>query len=146
MVGRGVQQRGDALCIPICRDAGGDLTIQVLTARNRGFLDRLQRAASSFPLPGNPDLRNDLCLDQTIRDGVLKARQNLGDKIVLKLDSRTTRSNSPKTQNPRFPNSEIPVFAGSIALKAGASARAACWFESHFILYSYMAVLEVILY
>jgi hypothetical protein len=47
----------------------GQLTVQVLTARNRGFLDRLQRAASAFPLPGNPDLRNDLYLDQTIRDG-----------------------------------------------------------------------------
>jgi hypothetical protein len=47
----------------------GQLTIQVLTARNRGFLDRLQRAASAYPLSGNPDLRNDLCLDQTIRDG-----------------------------------------------------------------------------
>jgi hypothetical protein len=47
----------------------GQLTIQVLTACNRGFLDRLQRAASAFPLYGNPDLRNDLCLDQTIRDG-----------------------------------------------------------------------------
>jgi hypothetical protein len=47
----------------------GQLTIQVLTARNRGFLGRLQRAASAFPLSCNPDLRNDLCLDQTIRDG-----------------------------------------------------------------------------
>jgi hypothetical protein len=41
----------------------------VLTARSRGFLDRLQRAASAYPLSGNPDLRNDLCLDQTTRDG-----------------------------------------------------------------------------
>jgi hypothetical protein len=75
---------------------------------------------------------------------VLKARQNLGDKIVLKLESRATRSNGPKTQNPRIRDSEIPGFACSLALKAGACARAACWFETHFILYSYMAILEVI--
>jgi hypothetical protein len=74
---------------------------------------------------------------------VLKARQNLGDKIVLKLDLRATRSNSLK---PRIQEPEIPrfrVLAGSLALKAGACPRAACWFESHFILYSYMAILEI---
>ncbi len=83
-------------------------------------------------------------IDFIARLVVLKARQNLGDKIVLKLDSRATRSNSPK---PRIRESEIPrfrVFAGSLALKAGACARAACWFETHFILYSYMAILEVL--
>jgi hypothetical protein len=45
------------------------LTVQVLTARNRDFLDRLQREAAAYPLSNYPDLRNDLCLDQTIRDG-----------------------------------------------------------------------------
>jgi hypothetical protein len=47
----------------------GQLTVQVLTARNRAFLDWLQRAAAAYPLSNYPDLRNDLCLDQTIRDG-----------------------------------------------------------------------------
>ncbi len=77
-------------------------------------------------------------------DHCAQSRLNLGDEIVLGLDSGATRSNSPKTQTPRFRNFEIPGFAGSLALKAGACTRAACWFESHFILYSYMAILEVI--
>jgi hypothetical protein len=47
----------------------GQLTVQVLTARDRAFLDRLQRTATAYPLSNNVDLRNDLCLDQTIRDG-----------------------------------------------------------------------------
>ncbi len=45
------------------------LTVQILTAHDRAFLDRLQRAAAAYPLSNNVDLRNDLCLDQTIRDG-----------------------------------------------------------------------------
>ncbi len=47
----------------------GQLAVQVLLARDRAFLDRLQRAAAAYPLSSNADLRNDLCLDQTIRDG-----------------------------------------------------------------------------
>jgi hypothetical protein len=34
----------------------GQLTVQVLTARNRAFLDRLQRAAAAYPLSSNVDL------------------------------------------------------------------------------------------
>jgi hypothetical protein len=47
----------------------GQLTAQVLTARDRAFLDRLQRAAAAYPLSSSADFRKDLCLDQTIRDG-----------------------------------------------------------------------------
>jgi hypothetical protein len=54
----------------------GQLTVQVLTARDRAFLDRLQRrAAAACPLSINVDLCNDLCLDQTIRDGLFRPLQ-----------------------------------------------------------------------
>jgi hypothetical protein len=51
---------------------------------------------------------------------------------------------SPKPQNPRIRDSEIPGFAGSLILRDGACACAACWFESLPNLYFYMAILEVI--
>jgi hypothetical protein len=46
----------------------GQLTIQFLLARDRAFLDRLQRSAAAYPLSSKADLCNDLCLDRTSRD------------------------------------------------------------------------------
>jgi hypothetical protein len=64
---------------------------------------------------------------------------------VIRLDWEPLVPDSPKTQNPRIRDSEIPVFfAGSLTLREGACARAACWFEFLPIPYSYMAILEVI--
>ncbi len=66
------------------------------------------------------------------------------DKIVIRLDSDPL---APTARKPRIRESEIPRFrvsAGSLTLWEGISARAASWFELLPILYSYMAILEVI--
>ncbi len=77
-----------------------------------------------------------------------KLAESWCDKIVIRLDSEPLVPDSQKPQNPRIRDSEIPRFrgfAGSLTLREGACAQAACWFESHPILYSsYMAILEVI--
>jgi hypothetical protein len=63
------------------------------------------------------------------------------DKIVLRLDSDPL---VPTARNPRIRDSEIPGLAGSLTQRDGACARDGCWIESLPILYSYMAILEVI--
>ncbi len=54
------------------------------------------------------------------------SRLNLGDKIVLRLVQSHSfqQPENPESENPKLRDSG--VFAGSLALKAGACARAAC--------------------
>ncbi len=66
------------------------------------------------------------------------------DKIVIRLDSDTL---VPTTRKPKPLESQIPkfrIFSGSLTQRDGACARDGRWFESLPILYSYMAILEVI--
>jgi hypothetical protein len=72
---------------------------------------------------------------------VLLIQLNLGDKFVIKIKI------VPTARKPKIRESEIPrfrVFAGSLTLRVGSCAQAARWFKSHFIPYSYMAILEII--
>jgi hypothetical protein len=73
-----------------------------------------------------------------------KLAESWCDKIVLRLDSDPL---VPIARKPRIRDSDIPrfqVFAGGLTLRDGACARYGRCIEPLSILYSYMAILDVI--